>query len=65
MQARKLLHRPHIPMLKENNVRTGFFEREQFEAVRGHLPEPLQPVVTFAYITGWRIDSEMLTLQWR
>ena len=34
MQAGKLLHRPHIPMLDERNVRQGFFEREQFEAVR-------------------------------
>lgn len=27
MQAGKLLHDPHIPMLRESNVRTGFFER--------------------------------------
>jgi len=25
----------------------------------------VQPVVTFAYITGWRIASEVLPLQWR
>jgi integrase len=65
LQAGKLLAVPHIPMLKENNVRTGFFEREQFEAVRRHLPEYARPIVTFAYYTGWRIDSEVLTLQWR
>jgi integrase len=65
MQAGKLLVVPHVPMLKENNVRTGFFEREQFEAVRRYLPEYAQPIVTFAYYTGWRIESEVLTLQWR
>jgi integrase len=65
VQGGKLYARPHIPMLAENNVRTGFFEREQFETLRGHLPEPVQPVVTFAYVTGWRIRSEVLTLQWR
>jgi integrase len=65
MQAGKIVHRPHIPMLQENNTRTGFFEREQFEAVRAHLPDPLQPVITFAYVTGWRIASEVLPLQWR
>lgn len=65
LQGGKLLHKPHIPMLKENNVRTGFFEREAFEVVRGHLPENLQGMVTFAYITGWRIDSEVLPLEWR
>ena len=41
IKAGKLLHRPHIPMLQENNARQGFFEREQFEAVRRHLPEHL------------------------
>ena len=65
MQAGKLLARPHIPMLKENNVRKGFFEADQFEAVRCHLPEPLRPLVIFAYITGWRVPSEVLALQWR
>lgn len=65
IQGAKLLVRPHVPMLAENNVRTGFFEREQFESLIGHLPEPVRPVVTFAYITGWRIPSEVLTLQWR
>jgi integrase len=65
LQAGKVLHRPHVPMLRENNVRTGFFEFEQFQAVRAHLPEPLRPVVTFAYVTGWRIASEVLPLQWR
>jgi integrase len=51
-------------MLKENNIRKGFFEREQFEAVRRHLPAHLQPLVTFAYITGWRDKSEAMSLKW-
>lgn len=65
LQANKLLYRPHIPMLQEHNVRSGFFERDQLEVVRAHLPAPLKPVVTFAYLTGWRINSEVLSLQWR
>jgi integrase len=60
----KLYNRPHIPMLKESNVRAGFFEREQFESVRSHLPAALQPLATFFYLTGWR-KSEVLSLQWR
>jgi hypothetical protein len=32
------LHKPHIPPLRENKTRTGFFELEQFISVRDHLP---------------------------
>jgi integrase len=65
VQAGKLLRRPHIPMLDEQNARSGFFEREQLDAVVRHLPDALRPVVRFGYITGWRIPSEVLPLQWR
>ena len=58
------INRPEIPKLEERNVRTGFFEREQFEAVRKHLPEHWRPVMTFAYFTGWRVRSEILGLTW-
>lgn len=64
IKAGRFLQKPHIPMLAEDNTRTGFFEREQFESVRRHLPGPLQGVATFAYVTGWRVPSEVLTLQW-
>jgi integrase len=64
MQGGKLLARPYIAMLLEDNVRRGFFERPQFEAVRDHLPAPLRGVATFAYVTGWRVQSEILPLQW-
>jgi len=63
-QAGKILMTPYIPMLRENNVRRGFFERDQFDALREALPEYLKPVVQFAYITGWRVPSEVLKLQW-
>ena len=59
-QNGKLMHVPHIPMLKERNVRTGFFEREQIDRILARLPAPIRPAVQFAYITGWRIPSEVL-----
>lgn len=65
VEAGKLHHKPRIVLLREDNVRVGFFEREQYEAVLAHLPEGMQPAVTFAYVTGWRINSEVLPLQWR
>ena len=41
----RLLYRPHIPMRREDTVRTGFVEPDQFEAVRPHLPAALRAVV--------------------
>ncbi|MGE4084649.1 MAG: tyrosine-type recombinase/integrase [Vicinamibacterales bacterium] len=56
---------PHIPMLDEDNVRQGFFEDAQLAAVLAHLPADIRPVIEFAHETGWRIDSEVLPLEWR
>jgi integrase len=56
---------PHIPMQVERNTRKGFFERAQFDAVKDRLPAALQPLVEFAYLTGWRVKSEILPLEWR
>jgi integrase len=54
---------PHIPMLKESNVRKGFFEYGEYLALRDTLPSQLRPIVTFAYHSGWR-KSEILGLTW-
>ncbi|MFH1983693.1 MAG: site-specific integrase [Pseudomonadota bacterium] len=54
---------PYIPMLKENNIRKGFFEYDQFLALREALAEYLRPFVTFGYRTGWR-DQEIAQLTW-
>jgi len=64
-RAQKVARRPFIDMLQENNTRKGFFEEEQFRAVRERLPEPLRAVVEVAYITGWRVASEILTRHWK
>jgi integrase len=59
----KVAQVPHIPMLMEDNVRTGFFEHGKFLELLGHLPEYLRPVSFFAYCSGWR-KGEILSLQW-
>jgi hypothetical protein len=64
-ENRKLLRLPVIRTLKEAAPRQGFFEREQFLAVRARLPEDLQVAVSLAYAFGWRMQSEVLTLQRR
>jgi integrase len=56
--------RSRNPLLEERNRRTGFFELDQLSALVPRLPEPLRPVILFAYITGWRIPSEALPLEW-
>jgi integrase len=58
-----LLARPHVPMLAEENTRQGFFEADEFEAVRAALPTELQGLVTFLYLAGWRI-GEARPLEW-
>ena len=64
IKAGHLAVRPAFPTITVNNTRTGFFERAEFEAVRDALPEAMQAVATFAYLTGWR-KQEILGLQWR
>ncbi|MFA4947947.1 MAG: site-specific integrase, partial [Candidatus Krumholzibacteriia bacterium] len=54
---------PHLPMLEEDNTRTGFFEHEQFLALRDALPEYLRGFVTFGYKTGCRF-GEIRGLKW-
>ena len=65
LQGGTLLTKPHIPLLHEDNVRKGFFDHDQFEAVVQHLPDDLAPMLRVAYITGWRVRSEIQPLQWR
>ncbi len=62
-KAGKVVHRPAIDMLQEQNARTGFFERDEFDAVLAHLPHDLKAVFEVAYVTGWRVKSEILTRQ--
>jgi integrase len=63
IQAGKLSHRPYVPMLREKNARSGFFEANDFLKLRDVLPSYLKPMVTFAYYTGWR-KAEILNLRW-
>jgi integrase len=60
----KVQRMPYIPMLKENNVRKGFFEDRDYRSLLHALPEHLKPVLAFAYWTGCR-RGEILSLEWR
>lgn len=65
IDAGKLTTRPKISLPPESNARQGFFEAEQYRSMLQHMPDDLRPVVTFAYATGWRVKSEVLSLEWR
>ncbi len=56
---------PKFPMLQERNTRQGFFDDVMVAKVIDHLPGAVGPVVLFAYVTGWRVQSEILPLEWR
>jgi integrase len=66
---------PPITMLREDNVRTGFFDDRQIDAVCRYLTTKRSKraeseqweraaVVRFCYITGWRSSSEEFSLRW-
>jgi integrase len=51
-------------MLREDNVRQGFFTRAEVLRLCKHLAAPLNSFVMFAFLTGWRL-SEIRGLLWR
>jgi integrase len=64
-KKRRLIHDvPDVGRFPEHNVRLVFFEPEVYEAVLAHLPEVLQDVVRFAYLTGWR-RGQIVRLEWK
>jgi integrase len=65
LKAKKIDDAPSFDMLKESNARQGFFAREEFEAIVEHLTPEVAAAVRLGYITGWRINSEVLPLTWK
>src|SRR5208282_559768 len=62
-RAGRVVDVPYFPMLREDNAREGFLEQGQFLALRAELPDDLKGIVTFLWLTGWRV-GEALTLGW-
>jgi integrase len=65
IKSGRIAMKPHITMLRESAPRSGFFDQGQVDAIVTHLPAALGPIVQFAFITGWRLHSEILPLEWR
>jgi integrase len=65
VRKKKLPSSPEIELLDESgNVREGFLEPPEFEAVCAALPGYVQDAARFAYLTGWRIGA-IRALEWR
>lgn len=64
LNAGTLSRKPKFSMLAENNVRQGFLEHGDFLKLVGSLPDHLQPLVEFLYLSGWR-KGEAVKLEWR
>jgi len=69
-QALRLAHRRGtlasvlaVRRLPERNARQGFLERVDLDQVVAALPEYLQDLVRFAYLTAWR-RGELVSLRW-
>jgi integrase len=65
VENERLLYAPRLRGLKPTEAapRKGFFERGQFEAVCRRLPVDLRAAVAVSYAFGWRMQSEVLTLE--
>lgn len=63
-RAGRVLVLPWVATLDEHNARTGFFERPDFGRLVRALPRDLRACAIIAYITGWRMVSEILTRRW-
>ena len=70
-QAMRIAHRKHyieqvlhLPRIKVDNARQGFFEHDEFERIVAVLPSYLKDVAQFGYYSGWR-KREVTTLEWR
>ncbi len=58
----RLARMPVLRKLEEAPPRQGFFEADAFAAVRRRLSADLRVAVTIAYVYGWRMQSEVLSL---
>ena len=61
--------RPELPGREIGNIlgsetRQGIIEPHQFDKIIENLPEPLCGPVRLVYFCGWRIKSEVWSLEW-
>jgi integrase len=58
-----VLHNPPVEKIPENNVRTGFLEKDDYDRLLAELPPYLTLALVIAYHTGCRL-GEVMSLRW-
>jgi integrase len=65
LQQRVVGRVPHMDLLPENTARRGFVELVDVEeAKKQHDDQSVRTLIDVAYITGWRMKSELLARRW-
>jgi integrase len=65
LQRGKITRAPKMPakLSEKDNVRKGFFEKAELDALLPHLPHPIDEMARFGFATGWRL-GELRFLTW-
>jgi len=61
---RKIHQPPTIILLEEDNIRTDFFEHDEYLKLLDNIIFYLKPILIFAYKSGWRKNT-VLSLTWK
>jgi len=63
VQLEKFPPRPSFRKLDGENVRQGFLEHADFQSILQRLPEDVNDIIEFLYLSGWR-SMEAKKLEW-
>jgi integrase len=65
LARRRGIQGPIVEKLPEAKPRTGIIEPDEIQGIVAELDAALRPAVRFAYATGWRLDDEVVSLEWK
>jgi len=63
LDQKRIMDKPKIKKLKENNIRTDFLEHWEYLELLENASPHIIPIIKLAYKTGWRTE-EIIDLTW-